>query len=348
MRKTKIIATLGPASNSLDKISALIMAGANVFRLNFSHGTQEQHQKTAELVRVAAANLGQDIKILADLQGPKIRIGNFVEGKAVICNGESFTLYADPNVMGTHKGVALDYPELLQDIACGDRLMLDDGKIQLQVDALTDDYAVTTVIQGGILKDRKGINLLGGGLSAPALTDKDRQDLVVATGLAADYIAVSFPKSPTDLIEAKKLTVQAGSTAKIIAKIERAEVVDTDENIIAMIKEADGVMVARGDLAVEIGEARLPAAQKRILHLASAMNCPAITATQMLESMIEQPVPTRAEILDVANAVLDGSSALMLSAESASGAYPVEAVAMMNRIIRGIENDMLKYPEVLN
>ncbi|MFL1907338.1 pyruvate kinase [Plesiomonas shigelloides] len=348
MRKTKIIATLGPASNSLEKISDLIMAGANVFRLNFSHGTQEQHQKTAALVRVAAANLGQEVKILADLQGPKIRIRNFSAGEAVICNGESFTLHADPQVMGDHHGVALDYPELLQDIACGDRLMLDDGKIQLQVEAIADDHALTTVIQGGILKDRKGINLLGGGLSAPALTEKDRQDLRVATEIAADFIAVSFPKSPADLIEAKCLTAQAGSKAQIIAKIERAEVVDTDANIIAMITEADGVMVARGDLAVEIGEARLPAAQKRILHLASAMNCPAITATQMLESMIHSPVPTRAEILDVANAVLDGSSALMLSAESASGAYPVEAVAMMNRIISGIEKDMLKYPEVLN
>ncbi|MBM3375566.1 MAG: pyruvate kinase [Betaproteobacteria bacterium] len=328
LRATKIVATLGPASSSAEQIFALVAAGVDVFRLNFSHGSAQDHISRADLIRREAAAQGRDVGILADLQGPKIRVGSFAQGKVTLEKGARFRFDIDC-VAGDTTQVGLDYPELVHDVHAGDTLLLNDGLISMRVDAVGLRTIDCTVLEGGVLSDRKGINRQGGGLSAPALTDKDKADLLVAAQMQADFIAVSFPKSASDMHEAQALLDAAGSKALTIAKIERVEAIT---NLAEIIEASKGIMVARGDLAVEVGDAAVPALQKKMIRLARELNRLTITATQMMESMISSPVPTRAEVSDVANAVLDGTDAVMLSAETAAGAYPVRTVEAMVRI----------------
>ncbi len=332
-RSTKIVATLGPASSSPEMLERLIAAGVDVVRLNFSHGTAADHIERARLVREIAAKHQRGIAILADLQGPKIRVGKFKEGKVTLVNGAPFTLDADVE-MGDDKTVGTDYKELPQDVKRGDILLLDDGKIVLTVNKVLGNRVETTVKVGGVLSNNKGINKQGGGLTAPPLTTKDIEDINTAVAIKADYLAISFPKSGADMYMARELMRARGGKSLLIAKIERAEAIPALEEI---LKASDGIMVARGDLAIEVGDAAVPALQKRMIRMAREMNKLTITATQMMESMITSPVPTRAEVSDCANAVLDGTDAVMLSAESASGKYPVEAVEAMVRIC--IETD---------
>ncbi|MFN4330128.1 MAG: pyruvate kinase [Limnobacter sp.] len=327
VRQTKIVATLGPASSSPEVLEKMILAGMNVVRVNFSHGSADEHIGRVNTVRDIAAKLGKDVAVMADLQGPKIRIGLFANGSTTLTEGQTFVLDA-PCKEGDDSRVGLDYPELVNDVKAGDTLLLDDGKIVLKVKQVIGQQINTVVEVGGVLKNRKGINKLGGGLSAPALTSKDMEDIRTAVAFEADYIAVSFPKSGADMYMARELTRAAGGHAMMIAKIERCEAL---ENLDDLIRSCDGLMVARGDLAVEIGDAAVPAAQKRLIRAARENNKLTITATQMMESMIESPVPTRAEVSDVANAVLDGTDAVMLSAETAAGRFPVETIKAMAR-----------------
>ena len=327
-RSTKIVATLGPASTSKDVLTQMIAAGVDVVRMNFSHGTREEHLMRASLVREAAHALQRTIGIMCDLQGPKIRIGKFESGKIALKKGDPFVLDADCD-LGNRERVGLDYRELTNDVRIGDVLLLDDGRLVLDVRKIDGSQIVTDVRIGGELSNNKGINRQGGGLTAPALTAKDRADIGTAMEMKADFIAVSFPKSGADMTLARELTRAAGSHAMLIAKMERAEAVGEMEELIAA---SDGIMVARGDLAVEVGDAAVPALQKKLIRMARVHNKLTITATQMMESMITSPVPTRAEVSDVANAVLDGTDAVMLSAETAAGKYPVETVEAMARI----------------
>lgn len=337
-RRTKIVATLGPASSTPQRIEALILAGMDVARLNFSHGTADDHRERVRLVRELATRHGRFVAIMGDLQGPKIRISRFVNKQIELAVGDAFRLSAThPRDAGTQEIVGVDYPELVQDCRPGDELLLDDGRVVLVVDAVVNDEVHTTVTVGGPLSDNKGINRRGGGLSAPSLTDKDRVDILLAAEMEMDYVAVSFPRYGSDIDEARRLVREAGSDAWLIAKIERAEAVADDEALDAIIRASDGVMVARGDLGVEVGDAELAGIQKRIIVHARTLNRMVITATQMMESMISSPLPTRAEVSDVANAVLDYTDAVMLSAESASGRYPVEAVQAMARVCVGAE-----------
>ncbi|MBX3609457.1 MAG: pyruvate kinase [Hydrogenophaga sp.] len=330
-RATKIVATLGPASSDPAMLEAMIRAGVNVVRLNFSHGTAQDHIDRATLVREAAQRAGREVGIMADLQGPKIRVGKFAQGKVQLQPGEKFVLDAARSEPGDEQGVGLDYKELPRDVKPGDTLLLNDGLIVLTVDAVKGPAVHTTVKLGGELSNNKGINKQGGGLTAPALTAKDMDDIKTAMGLKADYVAVSFPKNATDMELARQLCAVAGGGHKpgLIAKIERAEAIPELANI---LKASDGVMVARGDLAVEVGNAAVPALQKHMIRLAREMDKVVITATQMMESMIVNPVPTRAEVSDVANAVLDGTDAVMLSAETAAGKFPLETVKEMAAI----------------
>ena len=332
-RSTKIVATLGPASSSAEMLDKLIAAGVDVVRLNFSHGTAADHIERARLVREIAAKHNRGIAILADLQGPKIRVGKFKDGKVTLVNGALFTLDADADI-GDDKSVGIDYKELPQDVKRGDTLLLDDGKVVLTVNKVLGSRVETTVKVGGVLSNNKGINKQGGGLTAPPLTSKDIEDINTVVAIKADYLAISFPKSGADMYMARELMRARGGKSLLIAKIERAEAIPALEEI---LKASDGIMVARGDLAVEVGDAAVPALQKRMIRMAREMNKLTITATQMMESMITSPVPTRAEVSDCANAVLDGTDAVMLSAESASGQFPVEAVEAMVRIC--IETD---------
>ncbi len=327
-RSTKIVATLGPASSDPEVLERMFAAGVDVVRLNFSHGTAEDHMKRAEVVREVCRKVGRTVGIMADLQGPKIRVGKFREGRAALKAGEAFVLDATLD-LGDAGGVGLDYKELPRDVRAGDVLLLDDGKIVLDVTKVEGSRIHTVTRHGGTLSNNKGINRLGGGLTAPPLTPKDIDDIRTAAQMKADYLAVSFPKSGADMYMARELLRAAGGDALLIAKIERAEAIPALEDI---MNACDAIMVARGDLAVEVGDAAVPALQKRMIRQAREMNKLTITATQMMESMITSPVPTRAEVSDVANAVLDGTDAVMLSAESASGQYPVEAIAAMNRI----------------
>ncbi len=330
LRRTKILATLGPASESAEVIARMIEAGVNVVRLNFSHGSAEEHEARARRVREAARRLGVQVGILADMQGPKIRIGRFVNGSVHLEPGRHFILDAAwPLDAGNEERVGLDYKELVHDVRPGDRLLLNDGLIVMDVEKVEGSEIHCRVVVGGELSNNKGVNRFGGGLSAKALTDKDREDIRTACAIGADYIAISFPRDAGDMQEARALVEAEGSDARLVAKIERAEAV---ENLEGILEASDAVMVARGDLGVEIGDAAVPPVQKRILRMAPQYNCPVIVATQMLESMIHNPMPTRAEVSDVANAVLDGADAVMLSAETAAGSYPVEAVAAMHRI----------------
>src|SRR3954470_5994242 len=330
---TKIVATLGPASNSPDLLEQMINHKVSVVRLNFSHGSAQDHINRAAMVREAARRTGREVAIMADLQGPKIRVGKFAEGKVSLEPGGKFVLDASRTEPGNLEGVGLDYKELPRDVKPGDKLLLNDGLIVLTVDAVRGEAVHTTVKLGGELSNNKGINKQGGGLTAPALTAKDMEDIKTAMSFQADYVAVSFPKNATDMEMARQLcnvaAAEFGHKPGMIAKIERAEAIPKLEEI---LRASDGIMVARGDLAVEVGNAAAPALQKRMIRLAREHDRVVITATQMMESMIANPVPTRAEVSDVANAVLDGTDAVMLSAETAAGKYPVEVVQQMAAI----------------
>ena len=327
-RSTKIVATLGPACSNPDVLRRMLAAGVDCVRLNFSHGTGADHVDRARLVRETARALGREVSVMADLQGPKIRIGKFADGKVELVPGARFILDANCE-LGDATRVGLDYRELVRDVGPGSVLLLDDGLIKLDVETVEGSQIVTRVVLGGMLSNNKGINRMGGGLSAPALTTKDMEDMKTAAQLEADYLAVSFPKNKEDMYMARQLLRASGGKALLIAKIERAEAIPALEEI---IDASDGIMVARGDLAVEVGNAAVPGLQKRMLRAARERNKVTITATQMMESMIHNPVPTRAEVSDVANAVLDGTDAVMLSAETAAGRYPVETVETMAQI----------------
>jgi pyruvate kinase len=331
LRRTKIVATLGPATDSLEAVDKLIEAGIDVVRLNFSHGTEEEHINRAEMVRNRARAHGRQVGVMADLQGPKIRIGKFVEGAVELAEGDHFCLDMELDInSGTREAVGSTYKTLHQDVSRGDSLLLDDGRFVLWVREVEGCKIHCRVTQGGTLSNNKGINLQGGGLSAAALTEKDREDIKIAAKMQADYVAVSFVRSAADVIEARELLREAGwGECGIISKIERAEAIPAANEIIA---ESDGIMVARGDLGVEIGDASLPPVQKRLIKLARSMDRVSITATQMMESMINNPIPTRAEVFDVANAVLDGTDAVMLSGETAVGKYPQKVVRAMANI----------------
>ncbi|MEO8278785.1 MAG: pyruvate kinase [Ideonella sp.] len=332
-RATKIVATLGPASSDPVILERMILAGVDVVRLNFSHGSAQDHIDRAAVVREVALRAGRTVAIMADLQGPKIRVGKFEGGKTELTIGQLFILDAASTALGTNERVGLDYKELPRDVRAGDVLLLNDGLLKLVVDAVRGEEVHTTVVAGGTLSNNKGINKAGGGLTAPALTAKDMEDIKTAMAFQCEYLAISFPKSATDMEMARQLANVAGQQWRhrpaLIAKIERIEAIPELENI---LRASDGIMVARGDLAIEVGNAAVPALQKRMIKLARELDRVVITATQMMESMILNPVPTRAEVSDVANAVLDGTDAVMLSAETAAGKYPVETIEQMAAI----------------
>ncbi|MGC8903929.1 pyruvate kinase [Thermus sp.] len=332
-KRTKIVATLGPATDTKETIRALAEAGADVFRLNFSHGTPEDHRRRAAWVREVSQELGRTLAILQDLQGPKIRIGRFQKGRVELKPGQPFVLTRLP-VEGNETRVSLTYKGLLEDVRPGQVLLLDDGRIRLRVEKVVGDEIHTLVEVGGILSDHKGINVPGADLSIPALSEKDIQDLALGAEIGVDWVAVSFVRTRDDLLLARHYLSRYGSRARLMAKIEKPSAVARFEEI---LEEADGIMVARGDLGVEMPLEEVPIVQKRLILRCIAAGKPVITATQMLESMVQNPSPTRAEASDVANAIFDGTDAVMLSAETAAGAYPVEAVAMMSRIAKAVE-----------
>lgn len=341
IRRTKIVATLGPASSDPKVLERMINAGVDVVRINFSHGTREEHIEHAELARSLARAAGQTVGVLADLQGPKIRIGKFEHGKITLKAGDKFVLDAECE-LGDQEKVGLDYKELPNDVGTGVTLMLDDGRIVLGVSQVKGHQVHCVVEQGGVLSNNKGINRKGGGLSAPALTSKDMEDIKTAAALKADYLAVSFPRTGEDMRWARDLMREAGGKSLMMAKIERSEAIMALDDI---LQASDAIMVARGDLAVEVGDAVVPALQKRMIRAARLSNKLVVTATQMMESMITSPIPTRAEVSDVANAVLDGTDAVMLSAESATGEYPIEAVEAMARVCLEAEKEFLASQE---
>ncbi|WP_194755675.1 pyruvate kinase [Aliidiomarina indica] len=338
LRRTKIVTTLGPATDKPGVLEALIKAGANVVRLNFSHGDAADHKERATQVREIAQRLNRHVAILGDLQGPKIRVARFKNSKVQLTEGQDFVLDAAMDgSQGDENAVGLDYKELPKDVSSGDVLLLDDGRIRLQVTHVSGTKVHTKVTVAGTLSNNKGINRQGGGLSASALTDKDFRDIETAAEIDVDILAVSFPRSGSDLQLARALLNKAGCNGAICAKIERAETVASDAALDDVIEHSDVVMVARGDLGVEIGDAQLVGQQKRIIQRARELNRVVITATQMMESMIDNSMPTRAEVMDVANAVLDGTDAVMLSAETAAGSYPIETVKAMAEICQGAE-----------
>ncbi|MBF8222503.1 pyruvate kinase [Halomonas sp. 328] len=340
LRRTKIVATLGPASDREGVLEAMIDAGVDVVRLNFSHGTAEDHRRRLQAVREIADRLGRSVAALGDLQGPKIRIARFSEGAVTLAEGQAFVLdMAMDTEAGNAERVGCDYKSLAEDVSVGDVLLLDDGRLVLEVTRIDGPEVHTTVTVGGRLSNNKGINKQGGGLSAAALTDKDKTDLKTAIDIGVDYLAVSFPRSAADMQEARELLGEAGKEIGLVAKVERAEAVADPETLDGIIRASEAVMVARGDLGVEIGDAQLIGVQKRIISRARKLNRAVITATQMMESMISAPLPTRAEVFDVANAVLDGTDAVMLSAETAAGDYPVETIEAMHRLCLGAERE---------
>ncbi len=335
LRRTKILATLGPATDAPGALEALVAAGVDAVRINFSHGSRADHAARVARIRTAARTAGREVGILADLQGPKIRIERFAAGKVSLSAGAPFALYARADAApGDASGVGVSYLGLIHDVVPGDVLLLDDGLMCLRVESIAGDTIHTTVLNDGQLSDRKGLNRLGGGLSLDALTDKDRADIRLAAELEVDFLAVSFCRSAADIEEARRLAREAGSSAHLVAKIERAEAI---QRLGEIIDASDVVMVARGDLGVEIGDAELPGLQKKIIRESLDRGRVVITATQMLQSMVDSPIPTRAEVLDVANAVIDGTDTVMLSAETAAGHYPVLAVEAMVRICLGAE-----------
>ena len=336
-RRTKIVATLGPASSDRKTLEGMIAAGVDVVRMNFSHGTADEHRKRVEMVRMLARRAGRAVGVLVDLQGPKIRIGKFKDNKINLVPGAKFVLDAECK-LGDENTVGLDYVNLPKDVRTGDTLLLDDGRIVLGVSSVKGARIHCVVEMGGVLSNNKGINRKGGGLTAPALTEKDKQDIKIAAELKADYLGISFPRSGADMRWARDLMHKAGGRALLVAKVERAEAIAALDEI---IDASDVIMVARGDLAVEVGDAVVPALQKRMIRMAREKNKVVITATQMMESMITNPIPTRAEVSDVANAVLDGTDAVMLSGETAAGKYPIETVAAMARVCVEAEKEDL-------
>ncbi|MBX3724958.1 MAG: pyruvate kinase [Xanthomonadales bacterium] len=343
LRRTKIVATLGPATDPPDALARVLEAGVDVVRLNFSHGDAEEHGRRCRAVREAAARIGREVAVLGDLGGPKIRIERFAAGRVDLVAGQDFVLDARPDApAGDHARVGVSYAGLPGDVVVGDTLLLDDGLVALEVTAVEPPRVHTRVLTDGQLSDRKGLNKLGGGLSIDALTAKDRADIELAARLGLDFVAVSFCRSAADMELTRELIRQAGGEAGVIAKIERAEAI---ANLAEIIDASDAVMVARGDLGVEIGDAELPGLQKKIIREAVQRRRAVITATQMLQSMVDAPVPTRAEVLDVANAVIDGTDAVMLSAETAVGRYPDRAVATMARVCRGAERQFEARPD---
>ena len=337
-RRTKIVATLGPATDDKAKLKAVLEAGVNVVRLNFSHGIPQDHIDRANNVRETAKELGIYVGILGDLQGPKIRVSTFKDGPIKLAIGDKFELNATlEKGQGCQEKVGIDYKKLVQDVSANDILLLDDGRVQLKVLSTSDTSVFTEVTVGGPLSNNKGINRQGGGLTAPALTAKDKEDIKLAAKINVDFLAVSFPRDAADMREARLLAQEAGCDARLVSKIERAEAVNDDKVLDGIILASDVVMVARGDLGVEIGDAELVGKQKHIIARSRQLNRAVITATQMMETMIEQPMPTRAEVMDVSNAVLDGTDAVMLSAETAAGKYPVETVVAMANVCVGAE-----------
>lgn len=329
-RRTKIVATLGPSTNSPEALDAIINAGVNVVRLNFSHGSIAEHLELAEAVRNRASAYGRHVGVLADMQGPKIRIARFTTGKVFLEEDAEFVLDAAlGSDLGNSEQVGIDYKQLPLDVKRGDTLLLDDGRIVFWVKGIEDQRIICRVVVGGELSNNKGINRQGGGLSAAALTEKDKADIIIAAKMQADYVAISFPRSAEDINLARQLLRDAGGRGGIIAKIERAEALDVIDEIILA---SDGVMVARGDLGVEVGDAALPPIQKRVIQHARQLNRFVITATQMMESMITNAIPTRAEVFDIANAVLDGTDGVMLSGETAVGKHPVKVIEAVDRI----------------
>ncbi|MCE8053158.1 pyruvate kinase [Halomonas daqingensis] len=342
IRRTKIVATLGPASDREGVLEAMIRTGVDVVRLNFSHGSAADHRRRLIAVRQIADRLGRSVAALGDLQGPKIRIARFRDGAVTLAAGQPFVLdMALDSDAGDASRVGCDYKQLIDDVAPGDRLLLDDGRLVLDVERIEGQQVHTTVVTGGKLSNNKGINKQGGGLSAPALTDKDKADLETAIEIGVDYLAVSFPRSAEDMREARRLLGEAGKEIGLVAKLERAEAVADEATLDGIIEASEAVMVARGDLGVEIGDEKLIGMQKRIIKRARTLNRAVITATQMMESMIGSPLPTRAEVFDVANAVLDGTDAVMLSAETAAGDYPVETLEAMRRVCLGAERERI-------
>jgi pyruvate kinase len=339
LRRTKIVATLGPSTDDPDTLREVIEAGLDVARFNFSHGDQDEQRERLLNLRSVSAGCGRVIGVIGDLQGPKIRIKRFENSSVVLNKGDKFFL--DPSLeefAGNIEGVGVAYDDLHEDVSAGDILLLNDGQMTLSVDRVEGTRVHTSVVFGGVLSDHKGINREGGGLSAPALTDKDRSDIRFAAEMGMDYIAVSFVRSADDVREARRLLEEAGGKGKIIAKIERVEALDCIDEI---IDASDAIMVARGDLGVEMGYAELTGMQKSIIRRTRYMNKVVITATQMMESMILSPIPTRAEVSDVANAVMDGTDAVMLSAETAVGQYPVAVVQAMSEVCIGAEKHLL-------
>jgi pyruvate kinase len=331
-RNAKIVATLGPASSDPAVVRQLFLAGVDVFRLNFSHGNHADHRARFDALRALEQDTGRPIAILADLQGPKLRVGTFADGAVTLSSGQAFRLDLDP-APGNAQRVNLPHREIFAALAAGAELLLDDGKLRLVVERCGADFAETKVAVGGTLSERKGVNVPGVVLPLTALTEKDRRDLALALELGADWIALSFVQRPEDVSEARALI---GDRAAIVVKLEKPSAVERLDEIVAL---TDAVMVARGDLGVELPAERVPAIQKRIVRVCRKLGKPVIVATQMLESMIDSPVPTRAEASDVATAIYDGADAVMLSAESAVGKHPVPAVDMMNRIIEQVEAD---------
>ncbi len=338
MRRTKIVATMGPATDTPESVEKMIRAGVDVVRMNFSHGEVADHKRRVKMVRDAADKLGWTVGILGDLQGPKIRIERFVnDEKVIISAGDSFILDADfDKYSGTTERVGIAYKHLPNDVYDGDELLLDDGRIVLRVTEVTGNEVHTVVVVGGELSNNKGINKRGGGISAEALTEKDKEDIKTAAEIGVDFLAVSFPRSATDLEYARTLMKDAGGNAAIVSKIERAEAVEQPA-LDDIIRASDVVMVARGDLGVEIGDANLPLMQKKLIKRSRQLNRPVITATQMMETMIDNTIPTRAEVFDVANAVMDGTDAVMLSGETAVGKHPDKVVAAMADICEEAE-----------
>lgn len=334
-RRTKIVATIGPATRGRANLKKAIMSGMNVARLNFSHGTHEDHLKVIRELREVSEELHAPVTILQDLQGPKIRVGRFEGGEIELNEGEQVVITTE-NIVGKPGLIPSDYKDLTKAARPGNRIMLDDGLLELKIDRVEDPRVYATVLFGGVLKDRKGMNVPGGELAIECLTEKDLRDLEFGLANGVDYVALSFVRKGDDIRQLQDIIKLKAPGTKIVAKIEMLEAIDNLEEIVRL---SDAVMVARGDLAVEVGQTRLPQIQKQIVQLCNKIGCPVITATQMLDSMTENPRPTRAEITDVANAVLDGSDALMLSAESASGKYPFKCIQTMHEIILEVERN---------
>ncbi len=335
-RKTKIVATMGPASQSPEQIEALIKAGVNVFRLNFSHGTAADHHRNVDNIRTTATKLGKIVGILQDLQGPKIRVGTFTNGPITLKEGQAFALHSDKKFAGDQHGVGISHAELHEDISQGDALLLDDGKLVLRVKEIKDQIIHTEVERGGFLSNNKGINVPDADLSIAAVTEKDIADIAIGAQLDVDWVALSFVRNKNDLLLARHHLGLNDSNAKLMAKIEKPGAVRNYKEILG---EADGIMVARGDLGVELSAEKVPMLQKRLIRKARQKGKPVITATQMLESMIDQAIPTRAEANDVANAIFDGTDGVMLSAETATGKFPIQAVKTMDSIATTVEAD---------